>query len=377
MKKDQKMKYSLQNKRGYYHAVISYKDENGKRRLKSITTKVKVQKGNKRIAEKTADDLVSAWMKQREQDAEEKKDPPLSRAVEMFNEEKRKTVQPSTYVSYAKIGNEIIKYFGPVRVSSIDRKMVEQFFSSIRKRGTGENTVRHYCVYLNSLFKYLSYEGHSLSEPDLRIKPPAVSRFTGAAYYTTDEVRKLLAAADDSKIRIPIYIAVYLGLRRSEICGLYWDMIDLDSRIIRICRKTVQFWDENGKQISEISDRMKTIYSDRTLPIPDALYDVLIKEDIRTGPVCRHEDGRPMQPQYLSSAFVSLLNKNGLRKIRFHDLRHTCASLLMSSGASMKEVQVILGHGSYTTTADIYSHVDLTGRTRAITGLNNIIKPSD
>lgn len=49
----------------------------------------------------------------------------------------------------------------------------------------------------------------------------------------------------------------------------------------------------------------------------------------------------------------------------------------MSSGASMKEVQVILGHGSYTTTADIYSHVDLTGRTRAITGLNNIIKPSD
>ena len=99
MKKDQKMKYSLQNKRGYYHAVISYKDENGKRRLKSITTKVKVQKGNKRIAEKTADDLVSAWMKQREQDAEEKKDPPLSRAVEMFNEEKRKTVQPSTYVS--------------------------------------------------------------------------------------------------------------------------------------------------------------------------------------------------------------------------------------------------------------------------------------
>ena len=49
----------------------------------------------------------------------------------------------------------------------------------------------------------------------------------------------------------------------------------------------------------------------------------------------------------------------------------------MSSGASMKEVQVILGHGSYTTTADIYSHVDLTGKTRAITGLNNIIKPSD
>ena len=84
-----------------------------------------------------------------------------------------------------------------------------------------------------------------------------------------------------------------------------------------------------------------------------------------------------MQPQYLSYAFVSLLNKNGLRKIRFHDLRHTCASLLLSSGAAMKKVQVILGHGSYMTTADIYFHVDLTGKTRAITGLNNILRPSD
>lgn len=371
------MKYSLQNKRCYYHAVVSYKDNTGKTRQKSITTKIKVQKGNKRRAEKVADDLVAAWISQMELDSKEREDPPFSRAIDMFNEEKRKTIQPSTYASYAKLGNELSKYFGATSISKIDRKMVEQFLSSIRMKGSGENTVRHYCVYLNSLFQYLSYEGHSLSEPGLRIKPPVVSRYTGASYYTADEVRRLLTVADDSKIRIPIYIAVYLGLRRSEICGLQWDKIDLDSRTIRICRKAVQYWDENGNQVAELSDQMKTIYSDRTLPIPDALYDVLIKEEIKDGPVCRHKNGRPMQPQYISSSFISLLKKNELRKIRFHDLRHTCASLLLSSGAAMKEVQVILGHGSYSTTADIYSHVDLTGKTRAINELNNILKPSD
>ena len=157
---------------------------------------------------------------------------------------------------------------------------------------------------------------------------------------------------------------------------MYWENIDMTSRTIRVCMKAVQFCDVDGNEKIEISNQMKTVFSDRTLPIPDALFEILKEEENKTGPVCRHEDGRPMAPHYLSAAFVKLLQKAGLRKIRFHDLRHTCASLLLSSGASMKEVQVILGHGSYTTTADIYSHVDLSGKARAIAGLNQIIGSS-
>ncbi len=370
------MKYSLQNKKGYYHAVVSYKDNNGKRRQKSISTRIPVQKGNKRRAEKVADELVSSWLTLQEQTENEKKDPTIPNAIEMFNEVKKKTVQHSTYSSYVKLGNEIKKYFGSVNLSKIDRNYIGEFLSSIREKGSGENTVRHYCVYLNSLFQFLEGEGYSLSSAGLHIKPPSVPRYTGASYFTTDEVRALLAAADSSKIRIPIYTAIFLGLRRSELCGLFWDKIDLQSRTIRICRKTVQYWDADGKETTELSEKMKTVYSDRTLPIPDTLYNVLIEVENKTGPLCRHEDGRAMAPQYISSTFTQLLKKAGLRKIRFHDLRHTCASLLLSSGAGMKEVQVILGHGSYATTADIYSHIDLTGKTRAIAGLNRIIEAS-
>ena len=371
------MKYSLQNKKGYYHAVVSYKDENGKHRQKSISTRIPAQKGNKRRAEKTADKLVSSWLTQREQIENEKKDPTIPKAIEMFNESKKKSVQNTTYAGYVRLGNKITKYFGSVNISKIDRNYIGRFLTSIREKGSGENTVRHYCVYLNSMFQFLQNEGYSLPSNGFHIKPPSVPKYTGASYFSTEEVRTLLAAADASKIRIPVYIAIFLGLRRSELCGLYWDKVDLQSRTIRICRKTVQYCDANGKETTEMSEKMKTIYSDRTLPIPDSLYSILFSVENKTGLVCRHEDGRAMAPQYISAAFSKLLKKAGLRKIRFHDLRHSCASLLLSSGAGMKEVQVILGHGSYATTADIYSHIDLTGKTRAIAGLNRIIEASD
>ena len=220
--------------------------------------------------------MVSAWLTQQEQIENEKKDPTISTAIELFNEAKKKTVQHTTYSSYVKLGNEISKYCGPVNISKIDRNHIGRFLSSIREKGSGENTVRHYSVYLNSLFQYLEGEGYSLSSNGLHIKPSSVPRYTGASYFTTDEVRTLLAAADASKIRIPIYIAVFLGLRRSELCGLFWDKIDLQSRTIRICRKTVQYWGADGNETTELSEKMKTVYSDRTLPIPDALYNVLI-----------------------------------------------------------------------------------------------------
>ena len=80
-----------------------------------------------------------------------------------------------------------------------------------------------------------------------------------------------------------------------------------------------------------------------------------------------------MAPQYLTKKFADLLKRCGLRKIRFHDLRHTCASLLLQSGVDMKTVQIILGHGNYSTTADIYSHVDLTGKKEAIEKYESIL----
>lgn len=74
--------------------------------------------------------------------------------------------------------------------------------------------------------------------------------------------------------------------------------------------------------------------------------------------VCVNKLGVRISCHYLSSAFPKLLEKNGLRKIRFHDLRHSCASLMMSNGISMKQIQEWLGHSDFSTTANIYAHLD-------------------
>lgn len=370
------LKYSLQKKKGYYHAVISYKDASGKFRQKSITTKIPAQKGNKRKAEKIAADLVSAWISTKSQQENEHRELSLQDAFELYNEARRKYLQPSTFAGYVRIGTSAAKYFGDIRLSDLSREKIEDFFNSLREKGTKDNTIRHYCVYINSMLNYTETLGFTLSEPALQIKPPLQQKYKGASYYNVEETKTLLAVASESKIRIPVYIAIYLGLRRSEICGLQWDMIDMKNKTVRICRKVVQYCDSEGKEQLDQSNRMKTQYSDRTLPIPDALYDILSEVVDKTGPVCKHEDGKAMTPQYLTLTFASFLKKNGLRKIRFHDLRHSAASLLLASGASMKEVQVILGHGSYSTTADIYSHIDITGKSRAMAGLNQVLDSS-
>ena len=74
--------------------------------------------------------------------------------------------------------------------------------------------------------------------------------------------------------------------------------------------------------------------------------------------ICVDEMGRLISPHYLTSAFPKLLAQNGLRHIRFHDLRHSCASLLLSNGVSMKQIQEWLGHSDFSTTANVYAHLD-------------------
>ena len=78
--------------------------------------------------------------------------------------------------------------------------------------------------------------------------------------------------------------------------------------------------------------------------------------------VCVDEMGTLLSPNYKSSAFPKLLEKHGLRHIRFHDLRHSCASLLLANGVPMKQIQEWLGHSDFSTTANIYAHLDYSSK---------------
>ena len=168
-------------------------------------------------------------------------------------------------------------------------------------------------------------------------------------------------------------MTAFYGLRRGEVLGLRWDAVDFDANTITIRHVALETKVNGVKQII-FEDRAKTKSSLRTLPLVADFRQKLLDlkeqqaENRRICGDCYNDKyeayifvdplGNLFHPDTVSSQFKAILKKHGLREIRFHDLRHSCASLLLSKGAALKEIQDWLGHSSMSTTANIYSHVD-------------------
>ena len=104
-----------------------------------------------------------------------------------------------------------------------------------------------------------------------------------------------------------------------------------------------------------------------TLTINAILYDQRYIEYI-----CVEENGKIVYPDHMTKEFAYLLKKNGLRHIRLHDLRHSCASNMLASGIQMKEIQEWLGHANFSTTADVYSHLDFSAKIKAARTISSV-----
>lgn len=191
------------------------------------------------------------------------------------------------------------------------------------------------------------------------------------------ELQKLFEIIKGTKLELPVLVAAFYGLRRGEVCGLKWDAIDFERGAITI-KRTVTSVQLNGKtQIIE-QESAKTKSSMRTLPLVGSFreYFLQVKEaqDLNKkvcgncynyeydGFVFVDEMGERMKPGYLTSYFPKFIQRHGMRKMRFHDLRHSCASLLLANGVPLKEIQEWLGHSDFSTTANIYAHLDYSSK---------------
>ena len=123
------------------------------------------------------------------------------------------------------------------------------------------------------------------------------------------------------------------------------------------------------------------------MPLIDDVRDLLLKEKERQAQnkklygntyknkdnyICVKDDGEIMKPDTISRNFTKFIIDNGMEKIHLHELRHTCASLLLANGVSMKEIQEWLGHSSYNTTANIYTHVDKKSKENSAETISNV-----
>ena len=363
----------LQEKNGFYYIVLSYTDSAGKRRQPWIATGLTV-KGNKKRAEKMLAETRKDFTIPKGQVSELSPDMAFSDYMRYWLKMMRTAVTETTYSSYCfNVEKHIIPYFEPlgVTLAGLQPRQIQSFY--LHEAETLKNTsILRFHANLHKALKYAVRIDLIASNPVDKVDRPKPQAFM-ASYYSAEEMEKLFEAAQGHKLELIIQLAAFYGLRRAEVMGLRWEAIDFEAKTLTI-RHIVTSTRIDGKKILVEADRAKTKSSLRTLPLVPPIRDRLLmlkgqQDTYRRlcgksynrdylGYLCVDEIGNIIRPNYVSEQFPKLLVKNGLRPIRFHDLRHSCASLLLANGVPMKQIQEWLGHSDFSTTANIYAHLD-------------------
>ncbi len=211
------------------------------------------------------------------------------------------------------------------------------------------------------------------------MKAPRVEPYE-ASYYSIEELAELWQAARGTDIEPAIVLASMYGFRRGEICGLKWDMVNFNARIIHIFETRTQ-------AKGEVTKGTKNKSSKRTMPMMEFVYDYLkqlkAKQDLQKdfmgdawldkGYVVSYPDGKEPSISNFNKMMNRVLKKNELRHIRFHDLRHSVATYLLELGIPIAEVSAWLGHSSIETTAKVYAHVNFGMRINAAKTLDKVL----
>ena len=305
----------------------------------------------------------------------------------------RHKIQETTLQGYRiKINGKIKAYFGSeVTLDDCKPKLIHGFYESLRAEGVSERTVIHYHNLLHAMFEYAIKQELFEYNPMQRVDSPTVKRYP-ASFYSVEEVQTLLAFAKDDPLYIPIVLAVYCGMRRSEALGMTWDCVDFENDKISVQKKVIEI-SKNGKKQIIVSDELKTESSRRVFAMHPDVKKILLKHKEQQevyrkqfkrsyskkylNMVCVDQLGDLIRPNFVTEHFNILLKKHNLRKIRFHDLRHTCASLLVALNENMKVIQAYMGHSTMSITADTYSHLDTRATSIAGMKLGSLIGNKD
>ncbi len=281
-------------------------------------------------------------------------------------------VTPKTQDRYEGIIRaHLIPAFGMLELTALHPQHIQSYYSqalkSGRKDGKGglsARTVRYHHMVLYEALKHAVKYGLLIRNVAEAVDPP-IPEYKGITIIDSDRVRELLQAAKETPYYACIFTAVYTGMRRSELLGLRWCDVDLELATLSIVQTLHQT--QNGKYVI---GKPKTKGSSRMIAMSPSLA-ILLREQKQNRELDRmllgkpilpedlvfsNPDGSPLRPNTVSRAFEKIARSLGL-KMRFHDLRHAHATLMLRQGVHPKIVSERLGHSSVAITLDIYSHV--------------------
>ncbi len=211
-----------------------------------------------------------------------------------------------------------------IKLKDLKPYHIEGFYRTLYERGLSGNSVLHYHILIRECLQYAFKNDFVNFNVADKVDRPKTEGYK-ASFYSIEEIEKLFDCIKDNECKLPIMLTAMYGFRRSEVLGLKWEAIDFENKLVYVKHKIVETR-LDGKRYIQMSDKMKTKTSKR----------------------------------------------NQLRHIRFHDLRHSCASIMLKNGVPMKQIQEWLGHADFGTTANIYSHLDYSAKQSSANTISNV-----
>jgi len=277
------------------------------------------------------------------------------------------SVRDITYRDYEHlVRNHIIPALGNIKLKALTPTHIRGLYRSKSDAGLSPRTVQYVHVTLHKALKQAVNDGLIPRNVTEAVKPPQLRR-EEIKPLMVEQVKLLLEAVGRDRFEALYVIAVSAGLRQGELLGLRWEDVNLERKTLQVRRTLL-----GSKKGNPVFGVPKTAKGKRSVRLTDMAVQALqrhrelqIEERQRLDGLWQEHDlvfttqiGTPVNRHNLiNRSFKPLLKRVGLPEGRFHDLRHTCATLMLCAGVHPKVVQELLGHASVTITLDTYSHV--------------------
>ena len=295
------------------------------------------------------------------------------------------TLRFSTFTQYKQITYQhIVPYLGNYRMRDLQPSHIQKMYNDMVKQGRGYRTIYLSHAILHRALVQAVKLGLLLRNPDDATIPPK-SKQKEMQFLNEDQVQRLLITAErmDDRFFALYYLAIATGMRLGEILGLKWDDIDLNQGIIKVqrqltkCRTGFEFTSpKTNAGIRQINLGSKTI------EVMQSHLQRLQAEKLIAGDSWKDNNivfpstiGTPMNRSNLRKRFQTALRNAGLPSIRFHDLRHTAASLMLNNGIPVIIVSKRLGHARASITLDVYGHLIPSKQQEAAILMDQLLTP--
>lgn len=292
-------------------------------------------------------------------------------------------IKPSTFQRYEGLYRNYIKEseIAGNKLINVKSIQLQNFYNNLFKAGYSYSQINTLNTFLKVFFNWCIDNDYILKNPCKKVnikgdKNEIIKNEKKEVEILTEkEINIIKEYLKNTDFELLFLLDLVTGLRQGELLALDWEHINLRDNTLKVEKsvKEVYVYDnENTKHIETVFQTPKTLNSFRTIPIPSTMIDILLKIENKRGLLFKDADGNPLKGKNVSTKWTKILKECQIPHKKFHSIRHTYASMLLSRGVDIETVAELMGHSAISIT-QIYLHSSNTSKNKSVNKLNSIL----